>query len=130
MSLTLLHSEQPKLHRVLAVLSAIGLKQAPKRCTSLSSDISFNTNSLYDCVPAATWQGQKGKLTLHYENGFVLNTPKTIPDGEKPRLLWHFPYEKLRMSADDGHRLLWLDFGEDGEQVSRDVLKYWDTYNH
>ena len=28
-SLTLLHSEQPKLHRVLAVLSAIGLKVDP-----------------------------------------------------------------------------------------------------
>ena len=32
-SLTLLHSEQPKLHRVLAVLSAIGLKETEKKET-------------------------------------------------------------------------------------------------
>ena len=71
---------------------------------------------IFLCFTAASWQGQKGKLTLHYENGFAMNTLKTV-DAEKPRLLWYFPYEKLRMSADDGHRLLWLDFGEDGEQV-------------
>ena len=66
---------------------------------------------------AATWQGHKGKLTLHYENGFAMNTPKASTESDKPRVLWHFPYEKLRMSADDGHRLLWLDFGDEGEQV-------------
>lgn len=66
---------------------------------------------------AATWQGHKGKLTLHFENGFALHALKPPIDGDKPKLLWYFPFEKLRMSADDGHRLLWLDFGEDGEQV-------------
>ncbi|KAL3860073.1 hypothetical protein ACJMK2_010241 [Sinanodonta woodiana] len=60
------------------------------------------------------WQGQKSKLTLHYENGFTLYKPTA--DGQRGPVLWYFPYEKLRMSADDGHRLLWLDFGEDGEQ--------------
>ncbi|KAL4234842.1 structural molecule [Mactra antiquata] len=64
----------------------------------------------------ASWQGYKGKLTLHYENGFALHSLKPVTEGDKPKLLWYFPFEKLRMSADDGHRLLWLDFGEDGEQ--------------
>jgi len=37
----------------------------------------------------------------------------------EPRTLWKFPFERLRMSADDGARLLWLDFGGDeGEMVS------------
>ena len=37
----------------------------------------------------------------------------------EPRTLWKFPFERLRMSADDGARLLWLDFGgEEGEMVS------------
>lgn len=37
----------------------------------------------------------------------------------EPRTLWNFPFERLRMSADDGARLLWLDFGgEEGEMVS------------
>ncbi|XP_064640760.1 beta-2-syntrophin-like isoform X2 [Lineus longissimus] len=62
-----------------------------------------------------TWQGQEARFTLHYDNGFTLSDPRT-EDGRKLQILWHFPYEKLRMSADDGQRLLWLDFGEEGEQ--------------
>ena len=62
----------------------------------------------------ATWNRQETKLQVHYENGFTL-----VKDDEliKNPILWHYPFEKLRMTADDGHRLLWLDFGE-GEQVS------------
>jgi hypothetical protein len=33
-----------------------------------------------------------------------------------PIILWHYSFEKLQNSADDGQHLLWLDFGEDGEQ--------------
>ncbi|XP_052817415.1 beta-1-syntrophin-like [Mya arenaria] len=64
----------------------------------------------------ASWQNQKGKLTLHYENGFAMHCLKLPAEGEKSKLLWYFPFEALRMSADDGHRLLWLDFGEAGEK--------------
>lgn len=36
----------------------------------------------------------------------------------KPQVFWYFPFERLKMSADDGQHLLWLDFGgDDGEQV-------------
>lgn len=36
-----------------------------------------------------------------------------------PTPLWRRSFDKLKMSADDGARLLWLDFGgEDGEIVS------------
>ncbi|XP_064599104.1 beta-1-syntrophin-like [Liolophura sinensis] len=64
-----------------------------------------------------TWQGQEARLVLHYDTGFTLTiSDKKSEDKRKAPILWHFPYEKLRMSADDGHRLLWLDFGEDGEQ--------------
>lgn len=72
------------------------------------------------CVfSAVTWQGQEARLVLHYDTGFTLTiSDKKSEDKRKAPILWHFPYEKLRMSADDGHRLLWLDFGEDGEQVS------------
>lgn len=60
----------------------------------------------------ATWNRQETKLQVHYENGFTL-----VKDDElaKNPILWHYPFEKLRITADDGHRLLWLDFG-DGEQ--------------
>ena len=56
-------------------------------------------------------------MTLHYDNGFTLTSATMDDNSKKAPVLWHFPYEKLRMSADDGMRLLWLDFGEDGEQV-------------
>lgn len=73
--------------------------------------------ALFLSITAASWQGTKGKLTLHYENGFALYSLKIATDNEKPKLLWYYEYEKLRMSSDDGHRLLWLDFGEQAEKV-------------
>lgn len=63
-----------------------------------------------------TWQGQETRLVLHYDNGFTLLT-RERSDGKRPEILWHYPYEKLHTTADDGNSLLWLDFGDDGEQV-------------
>ena len=67
---------------------------------------------------------------IHYEQGFsVLADPK-IGDGEdgeervvntsiKPQVLLSYPFEKLKMSSDDGVRMLLLDFGgKEGEIVS------------
>jgi len=77
----------------------------------------------------ATWHGHHNcRLTLHYENGFTLTTDGdgVIENGGDTSrggtaiaqtILWHYPFEKLQMSSDDGRRLLWLDFGDDGEQV-------------
>ena len=64
-----------------------------------------------------TWQNQECRLTLHFENGFTLSEAKPIDDGRRAHIMWHHPFEKLRVSADDGVRLLWLDFGDEGEQV-------------
>lgn len=65
------------------------------------------------------YQGQPCQLVLHYENGFKLIERAGISViGREARVLWAYPFEKLRASADDGTRLLWLDFGgEDGEVV-------------
>jgi len=80
-------------------------------------------------VSEATWHGRRNcRLTLHYENGFTLtaDTDGIVENGGGDTLrgvavaqtiLWHYPFEKLQMSSDDGRRLLWLDFGDDGEQV-------------
>lgn len=36
----------------------------------------------------------------------------------RSQVLWYFPFEKLKRSADDGQRMLWLEFGADeSEQV-------------
>lgn len=66
-----------------------------------------------------TWQSQETRLTIHYENGFTLTDARSgIDTTGKSQTLWSFPFDRLKMSADDGQRLLWLDFGgEEGEQV-------------
>lgn len=51
-------------------------------------------------------------LILHYDRGFTV----TRDSGES--VLFHFPYERLKMSGDDGVRNLYLDFGTpEGEMV-------------
>lgn len=73
------------------------------------------------------YQGQECRLVIHYEKGFsVLTDPKLLDDENhefrlaqtpiKPRLLLSYPFEKLKMSSDDGIRMLFLDFsGKEGE---------------
>ena len=71
---------------------------------------------------AAVWKDKKCRLLVHYESGFTLL--EDVEEGGRedqrppPNILWQYPFEKLRMSADDGQRLLWLDFTDDGEQVT------------
>jgi len=91
----------------------------------------------------ATWHGRRNcRLTLHYENGFTLTTDTdgvvengggadTSRGGVAQTILWHYPFEKLQMSSDDGRRLLWLDFGDDGEQVDDDFsLIFYHIFYH
>lgn len=67
---------------------------------------------------ACLYQSQECVITIHYENGFILQ------DARHHSIFWQYPFEKLRMSADDGMRLVWLDFGgEDGEKVCT-LFKY------
>ncbi|KAK7891213.1 hypothetical protein WMY93_023176 [Mugilogobius chulae] len=63
-----------------------------------------------------TLNRQDVRLTLHYENGFtVTREPDETTGGA---VLYRYPYEKLKMSADDGVRNLYLDFGgPEGEMV-------------
>ncbi|XP_066493236.1 beta-2-syntrophin [Tiliqua scincoides] len=46
-------------------------------------------------------------LTVHYENGFTISRE----EAGSASLLFRYPFEKLKMSADDGIRNLYLDFG-------------------
>uniref|UniRef100_A0A3Q2XKV4 Beta-2-syntrophin n=1 Tax=Hippocampus comes TaxID=109280 RepID=A0A3Q2XKV4_HIPCM len=63
-----------------------------------------------------TLNRQDVRLTLHYEKGFtVMKEPAEPASGA---VLFRYPYEKLKMSADDGIRHLYLDFGgPEGEMV-------------
>ncbi|XP_028281510.1 beta-1-syntrophin [Parambassis ranga] len=78
------------------------------------------------------YQGQECQLVIHYDQGFsVLSDPKLRDeeDGEekvtrtpsKPRVLISYPFEKLRMSSDDGVRMLLLDFGGKEGEIQLDL---------
>ncbi|KAJ7997773.1 hypothetical protein DPEC_G00215600 [Dallia pectoralis] len=59
---------------------------------------------------------QDVRLTLHYEKGFTVSREPVEPAGGA--VLFRYPFEKLKMSADDGVRNLYLDFGgPEGEMV-------------
>uniref|UniRef100_A0A7N9CKE2 Syntrophin beta 1 n=1 Tax=Macaca fascicularis TaxID=9541 RepID=A0A7N9CKE2_MACFA len=63
---------------------------------------------------ACTYKNQECRLTIHYENGFSVTTEPQ--EGAFPKTIIQSPYEKLKMSSDDGIRMLYLDFGgKDGE---------------
>lgn len=67
-------------------------------------------------VSGCMYKGQDCRLVIHYELGFSV-----LPEGEPPHghPLFSYPFEKLRMSSDDGVRMLYLDFGgKEGEIVS------------
>ncbi|KAG8144259.1 hypothetical protein E2320_001345 [Naja naja] len=53
------------------------------------------------------WNSQDVRLTVHYENGFTVSSEGAGSAG----ILLRYPFEKLKMSADDGVRHLYLDFG-------------------
>ncbi|XP_066586510.1 beta-1-syntrophin isoform X2 [Prorops nasuta] len=79
--------------------------------------------SLREYTVRCTWQGRACQLVVNHEEGFALYVAGTrgiggngVSPGSPPTPLWRRPFDKLKMSADDGSRLLWLDFGgEDGE---------------
>ncbi|KAM7059273.1 beta-2-syntrophin isoform 3-T3 [Molossus nigricans] len=54
-----------------------------------------------------TLNGQEVRLTVHYENGFTISRE----NGATSSILYRYPFERLKMSADDGIRNLYLDFG-------------------
>ncbi|XP_067854340.1 LOW QUALITY PROTEIN: beta-2-syntrophin-like [Heptranchias perlo] len=56
-----------------------------------------------------TWNGQEVKLTVHYESGFAMSQDSSAMDSSN--VLFQYPFERLKMSADDGIRMLYLDFG-------------------
>ncbi|KAF0040811.1 hypothetical protein F2P81_006709 [Scophthalmus maximus] len=63
-----------------------------------------------------TLNRQDVRLTLHYEKGFTVS--REAVDASGGAVMFRYPYEKLKMSADDGIRNLYLDFaGPEGEMV-------------
>ncbi|XP_029821280.1 LOW QUALITY PROTEIN: beta-2-syntrophin [Manacus vitellinus] len=63
-----------------------------------------------------TLGGQEVQLSIHYEGGFTISR-------EEPgaSVLFRYPYERLKMSADDGIRTLYLDFGGPEGELALDL---------
>ena len=87
------------------------------------------------CAAVCEWRGGECKLVLHHEDGFLLyssgsTTPGTGSTGSGAgsmlagagnvgcRLLWSHPFHKLRLSWDDGVRMLLLRFEGEADVVS------------
>ncbi|PAA94019.1 hypothetical protein BOX15_Mlig003822g1 [Macrostomum lignano] len=71
--------------------------------------------SAQEVAVACRYAGHDCRLVLHADCGFSMR------EAASGRQLWCLPYESLRRSADDGQRLAWLDFGEQG-QFELDLL--------
>ncbi|XP_061450703.1 beta-2-syntrophin [Rhineura floridana] len=61
--------------------------------------------------------GQEVRLMIHYENGFAVSRE----EAGSPSVLYRYPFERLKMSADDGIRNLYLDFGGPEGELSLEL---------
>ncbi len=57
---------------------------------------------------ACSWNGKECTLGVHIDEGFTLFTEEM---GVRKSILLQQPFERLRMSSDDGVRMMFLDFG-------------------
>ncbi|KAM4622506.1 alpha-1-syntrophin [Discoglossus pictus] len=63
---------------------------------------------IQEVTTACTWGSKECMLSIHIDQGFTLFTEEP---GLNKIIHLHQPFEKLRMSSDDGTRILYLDFG-------------------
>ncbi|KAK1157855.1 alpha-1-syntrophin-like [Acipenser oxyrinchus oxyrinchus] len=73
---------------------------------------------IQEVTAACTWRGEACILSVHIEKGFTLFTEEP---GLSKTLLFHQPFEKLRMSSDDGSRIIFLDFGGPEGEIQLDL---------
>lgn len=85
-----------------------------------------------EVTTSCLYQNQECRLVIHYEQGFSVLADPRLGDREsweergpqtptRPRVLLSYPYEKLKMSSDDGVRMLFLDFGGKEGEIQLDL---------
>ncbi|XP_052563977.1 beta-1-syntrophin [Culex pipiens pallens] len=74
------------------------------------------------------YQGRPCQLIVHLDRGFTLLDSSLVGSGAPiTKALWSFPFDKLKGSADDGNKLLFLDFaggledGSGGAEIELDM---------
>uniref|UniRef100_A0A667YU67 Syntrophin, basic 1 n=1 Tax=Myripristis murdjan TaxID=586833 RepID=A0A667YU67_9TELE len=85
-----------------------------------------------EVTTSCLYRGQECRLVVHYEQGFSVLSEPSQGEGQngeergahtpsRPRVLLSYPYEKLKMSSDDGVRMLFLDFGGKEGEIQLDL---------
>ncbi|XP_043946196.1 alpha-1-syntrophin [Protopterus annectens] len=132
----LVHSGPSKgspLHNTdLSFALRVGTRQGVEThlfCVETSHDLSTWTRLLVEgCHSAAehmqeisiacTWNTKGCTLHVHIDKGFTIYSQEP---GTNQTVLLYKPFEKLRMSSDDGSRLLYLDFGGPEGEIQLDL---------
>ncbi|XP_039623307.1 alpha-1-syntrophin [Polypterus senegalus] len=73
---------------------------------------------IQEVTAACTWNGKDCILAIHIDKGFTLFTEEV---GHSKLVLFHQPFEKLKMSSDDGIRMMYLDFGGPEGEIQLDL---------
>ncbi|MBN3306112.1 beta-1-syntrophin [Amia ocellicauda] len=72
-----------------------------------------------EVITSCVYQNQECRLTIHYEQGFCVSAE--LESGSVLKPLFSYPFEKLKMSSDDGVRMLFLDFGGKEGEIQLDL---------
>lgn len=73
---------------------------------------------IQEVTTACTWAGKECALSIHIDQGFTLFSEEP---GLNRVIHLHKPFETLRMSSDDGARMLYLDFGKPEGEIQLDL---------
>uniref|UniRef100_A0A8C8DR15 Syntrophin alpha 1 n=1 Tax=Oryzias sinensis TaxID=183150 RepID=A0A8C8DR15_9TELE len=71
-----------------------------------------------EVTTACSWNGKECTLGVHIDEGFTLYTEEM---GVRKSILLQQPFERLRMSSDDGVRMMFLDFGGPEAELQLDL---------
>lgn len=94
-------------HRDMATW-ARALVQGSHNAINLQREFSFR------CM----YQNRPCQLLVHIERGFTLLESGLGPPA---KVIWSYQFEKLKSSADDGNRMLYLDFGGSDGEIELDM---------
>ncbi|KPP78680.1 hypothetical protein Z043_101794 [Scleropages formosus] len=72
-----------------------------------------------EVTTSCMYKNQDCRLTIHYEQGFSVLAE--VEGGMLMKPLFSYPFEKLKMSSDDGVRMLYLDFGGKEGEIQLDL---------
>ncbi|KJH53531.1 PDZ/DHR/GLGF domain protein [Dictyocaulus viviparus] len=61
------------------------------------------------------WRGEDCELVVNLDTGISLSRPNR-------EILWHYPFESIRATGDDGGRFLWIDFGPPNGEQELDLI--------